>query len=184
MRKFLAMAALVLAPVLGLAVAAGSASADSADCASAVSTHNGVTGNYCGSQQLSQLNLELSVTNRAVPYSQLTVKPTGTNYQTDFSAFNPAVHPDNQKVFEYTPRGINSGYCAALSNNRHRLVLKACNSASPAQQFVANGPDAEGGYQWISELSGQAITAPGNAYSRVILATPVDAPGQSFSFVQ
>ena len=159
---------------------------DSPECAASVTTHNGVTGNYCGSQELSALNLELSVTNKGGVYSRLTVKPVGANFQTDFQFYNPASTTNNAKVFEYTPRGIPSGLCVSLSNSGALPVLKTCNSSLKGQQWVASGPDGSGGYQWVSNKSGLAITDPGNAgaYTRVVLATPVDASGQSWSFVQ
>ena len=168
------------------AASSGPASAATNECASSVATHGGVTGNYCGSQDLGGLALTLAVPNKAVAYAQVTVKATSTtNPAEDFEWFNPVSHPDNQKLAEYAPRGVPSGLYLTLSNNHHRLVLKPWKGTA-AQQFTAEGPDAAGGYQWTSELTGQAITDPGNgpAYTRIIMSSPVDAAGQSFSFSQ
>lgn len=169
----------------GIALTSG-AGADTSDCASSVQTHNGVTANYCGSQALASLGLELAVTNKAAPYAQLTFKTSGANPATDFQFFNPASHPDNQKVAEWTPRGAPSGLCAAASNNRARVVLKVCKDSNPAQQWTAQEVGSTGTFEWVNELTGGAITDPGNgpAFTRATLADPVSASGQAFTYTQ
>ena len=177
------IAGAVLATGGGLALASAGAGAATADCTASVTTHNAVTGNYCGSQEIVSANVELSVPNKVAAYSRLTFKTTSTaNPQQDFEQFNPAVHGDNQKVFEYDPRGNPSGLCVAVSNNGALPVLKPCNDSSAAQQWVANGPDPSGGYEWTSEANGKAISDPdGAAYTRAVL---VAQGGSSFTFEQ
>ena len=186
MRKILTTLALALAAFLPAAAVSSAASADTADCASSVATHNGTTGNFCGSQELAAYGLELSVPNKAGAYSRLTFKKISeSNAQQDFEFFSPAVHGDNQKVIEYDPRGVPSGLCVAVSNSGALPVLKPCKDSSAAQQWVASGPDPSGGYTWASEASGRVINDPtGLAYTRAVLSANVDSAGESFTFVQ
>jgi hypothetical protein len=183
--KLAAVAAAVFAVLIMAAgyVGAQAAGADTADCASSVQTHNGITGNYCGSQAITADGVELAVPNHAGAYSRLTFKVTGTtNPQQDFEFFNPAVHGDNQKVIEWDPRGVGSGWCVALSNSGALPVLKACKASSAAQQWVANGPDPAGGFEWASEANGRTISDPtGAPYARAVL---VSIGGSSFTFTQ
>lgn len=170
----------VLLMVVGFGGAAG---ADTSECASSVQTHNGITANYCASQAIAAAGVELAVPNKARAYSRLTFKVTSTtNRQEDFEFFNPAVHPDNQKIMEWAPGGNPSGLCVALSNSGTLPVLKACKGSSAAQQWVANGPDPAGGFQWASEANGRAISDPtGAPYARAAL---VLTGGSSFTYVQ
>lgn len=102
----------VLLMVVGFGGAQG-AGADTPECASSVQTHNGITANYCASQAIAAAGVELAVPNKARAYSRLTFKVTSTtNRQEDFEFFNPAVHPDNQKIMEWAPGGSPSGLCA------------------------------------------------------------------------
>lgn len=162
---------------------AGLSGADTTDCASSVQTHNGVTANYCASQEIAAAGLELSVPNKAGQYARVTFKAVSTsNPQQDFEFFNPAIHGDNQKVIEYAPRGVPSGLCAAVSNSGQLLVLKQCRDSSPGQQWIANGPDPAGAFTWTSEFNGKAISDPnGAAYTRAVL---VSAGGSAFTYVQ
>jgi hypothetical protein len=173
------------AGMAGAATAAGSAlarPADSADCASSVQTHGGVTGNYCSSQEIVADGVELAVPNKAAAYSRVTFKAAGGNPQTDFEFFNPAgAHPDNQKLAEYDPRGVPSGWYLTVSNNGRLVVLKPlqANGTAAGQQWVAVGPDASGGFAWVSEANGRAISDPNGApYTR---ATLVSGSGSSFT---
>jgi hypothetical protein len=172
----------VLLMVIGFGGAAG-ARADTADCASSVQTHNGVTAGYCASQAIVSAGVELAVPNKAAAYSRLTFKVTSvSNPQQDFEFFNPAVHGDNQKIIEYAPRGNPSGLCVALSNSGTLPVLKPCRDSSAAQQWVANGPDPAGGFEWASEANGRAISDPNGApYTRAVL---ISVGGSSFTYVQ
>jgi hypothetical protein len=183
--KLAAVAAAVFAVMIMLAgfIGAEAAGADTADCASSVQTHNGITGNYCASQEIVADGVELAVPNHAGAYSRLTFKITSTsNPQQDFEFYNPATHPDNQKVIEYAPRGVPSGWCVALSNSGTLPVLKACKASSAGQQWEANGPDPSGGYEWASEANGRAISDPtGAPYARAVL---VSVGGSSFTYVQ
>jgi hypothetical protein len=157
--------------------------ADTPECAASVQTHNGVTGNYCASQEIVSDGIELAVPNKATAYARLTFKPTSTaNPAEDFEFYNPAVHGDNQKIFEWAPRGVPSGLCAAVSNSGALLVLKPCKPGSAGQQWDANGPDPSGGYEWTSEANGRAISDPNGApYTRAVLVT---VGGSSFTYVQ
>jgi hypothetical protein len=165
---------------------AGMAGADTADCASSVQTHGGVTGNYCGSQAITADGIELAVPNKAAAYGRVTFKATSTtNPQEDFEFFNPAgAHPDNQKLAEYAPRGNPAGLYLSVSNNGRLVVLKPlqANGDAAGQQWVAVGPDASGGFAWVSESNGRAVSDPNGApYTR---ATLVSGSGSSFTFVQ
>lgn len=188
MRKLIIVLAGLL-PIAGISAAlisvAGPAAADTSECAAAVYTHNGVTANYCASQELTKLNLELAVTNKPVAYSQLTFKVTSTtNSAQDFEFYHPAAASGNLKLIEYAPRGNPSGLCAAQSNNGVRLVLKVCNAASAGQLFQATGPDPSGLFTWDA-ANGRAITNPtGAAYARAALDPDTDSAGQAFAFTQ
>jgi hypothetical protein len=186
MRKILAVLGILIGVIAGLGIHTGRASADTAECAAAVYTHNGVTANYCASQQLVPFKLELAVPNKVAAYAQLTFKPTSTsNPAEDFEFYHPAAASGNLKLFEYAPRGNPSGLCAALSNNHHALVLKACNPGSAGQLWQATGPDPSGAYTWDSAVTGQAITdATGAAYARAVLEPDTDSTGQAFTFTQ
>lgn len=190
MRKFLTRLGVALGiaagVIAGLGIHTGRASADTAECASAVYTHNGVTANYCASQQIVPLKLELAVPNKAVAYAQLTFKATSTsNPAEDFEMYHPAAAAGNLKLFEYAPRGNPSGLCAALSNNHHNVVLKRCNVNSAGQLWQANGPDPAGAFTWDSAVTGQAITnATGAAYARATMGPDTDSAGQAFTFTQ
>jgi hypothetical protein len=177
---FSAVAVLSLAGT-GLAVAAVPAGADTHQCAVSTHTHNGVVGAYCDSQEIVSANLELAVPNKAVAYSRLTFKTTSTtNPQQDWENYNPAVHPDNQKIFEWAPKGVLSGLCMAVSNTGTLPVLKACSTARAAQQWVAvdNG---DGTFQWKSEANGKSVLDPNNlAYTRATLGVT----GSPFTYVQ
>jgi hypothetical protein len=186
--KLAAVLAAVFAVVIMLAgfVAMEAAGADTADCASSVQTHNGVTGNYCASQEIVAAGLELSVPNHAGAYSRLTFKVTSTtNRQEDFEWFNPSgPHADNQKLAEWAPGGNPSGLYLTVSNNGKLLVLKPLQAGGNAagQQWEADGPDPSGGYEWASEANGRAISDPtGAAYARAVL---VSVGGSSFTYVQ
>lgn len=185
-KKIIVALGLALGVIMGLGIHPGHASADTAECASAVYTHNGVTGNYCASQELATLNLELAVPNKAAAYAQLTFKAASTsNPAEDFEFYHPAAASGNLKLFEWAPRGNPSGLCAALSNNGHNLVLKACNANKAGQLWQANGPDPSGAYTWDSAQTGQAITdATGAAYARATLGPDTDSAGQAFTFTQ
>lgn len=174
-------------PAAALAtMAAGPASADTPECASSVTTHGGVTGNYCGSQGLAKFSLDLAAPNKVMAYAQLTYKAAGTtNPAEDFEFYHPAAASGNLKLIELAPRGNPSGWCAAVSNSGAKLVLKRCNANSAAQLFQATGPDPSGGYTWDAASSGKAITNPtGAAYARAVLAPDTDSPGQSLTFEQ
>jgi hypothetical protein len=164
----------------------GPAGADTADCASSVQTHGGITGNYCASQAIVPAGLEVAVPNKAAAYARVTFKPTSTtNPQQDFEYFNPAgAHPDNQKLAEWAPRGVPSGLYWTVSNNGRLVVLKGLQAGgnSPGQQWVAVGPDGSGAFAWVSELNGRAISDPnGRAFTR---ATLVSGAGSPFTYVQ
>jgi len=187
MRKYLiALAGLLAAvgTVLGMTLSAGAASASTNGCSSASTTHNGVTGNFCGSQEITNggVNLDLSVPNKAGAYARLTFKAaTDTNSQEDFAAFNPAVAPDNQKLLEWSPFGSPSGLYVTVSNNGALPVLKALKNGgtSAGQQWVAN--EVSGGFTWTSELNGKSISDPNAlAFTR---ATLVTIGGSAFNFV-
>lgn len=182
-QKIAAGLAALFAVAIMLTGFAGVAGADTQDCAGSVQVHNGVIGAYCASQEIVSANVELSVPNKAGQYARLTFKATSTtNPQQDFEFFNPAVHPDNQKIIEYAPRGNPSGLCAAVSNSGALLVLKMCRDSSPAQQWIANGPDPAGAFTWTSEANGKAISDPnGAAFTRAVL---VSVGGSAFTYEQ
>jgi hypothetical protein len=192
MRKFFAVLGILIGVTAATGIHPGHASAattrpaDTSECASSVTTHGGVTGNYCGSQALVALKLELAAPNKAVTYAQLTFKATSTtNPAEDFEFYHPVAASGNLKLVEFDPRGNPSGLCAALSNNRHNLVLKSCNANSAGQLWQATGPDPSGAYTWDSAATGQAITnATGAAYARAVMEPDTDSTGQAFTFTQ
>ena len=84
-----------------------------------------------------------------------------------------------------SPRGNPSGWCAAVSNNGVRLVLKRCNANSAAQLFSGQRPRPVRRVHLDAASSGRAITNPtGAAYARAVLAPDTDSPGQSLTFEQ
>jgi hypothetical protein len=178
-----AVSALAAGPAV---LAASSASADTTACAAAVTTHNGVTANWCASQENVSHGLMLAAPNKAVAYAQLTAKPaSSTNASEDFQVFPPTATAAPVKVFEFSPRGVGSGLCAALNNKHTKLVLKTCNQASLGQQFEPGGTGADGGNTWDSLLTGQAITIPGGAaFARLTLTPDNTASNQTFTYKQ
>lgn len=178
-----ALASLAALVLMMLGAGMGPAGADTADCASSVQTHNGITANYCASQAIAAAGLELSVPNKAGAFARLTFKRTSTgNPQQDFEYFNPPAHPDNQKIVEYAPHGDPTNLCMAVSNSGRLPVLKPCNLTAAAQQWVFEGPDPSGGYAIVSEANGKAVSDPtGAAFARAVL---VSVGGSSFTYVQ
>lgn len=184
--KLAAGLAVAFALVLMLLGFGGVAGADTSECASSVQTHNGITANYCASQDIAAAGVELAVPNKARAYSRVTFKVTSTtNRQEDFEWFNPSgPHADNQKLAEWAPGGNPSGLYLSVSNSGTVLVLKHLQAGGNAagQQWVANGPDPAGGFQWASEANGRAISDPtGAPYARAVL---VLTGGSSFTYVQ
>lgn len=176
----------VLAGIAAGLVTAGGASADTTACAGSVQIHNGVIGQYCASQEIVPAGLELAVPNKAGAYARVTFKAaTTTNAQEDFEFFNPAgPHPDNEKLAEWAPRGLPSGWFLTVSNSGRLVALKRLQAggAAPGQQWVAVGPDASGAYAWVSAANGLAIKDPGDTpYARAIL---VQGPGSAFTYTQ
>ena len=56
-----------------------------------VTTHDGVTGNFWGSQDLAKYSLDLAAPNKVMAYVQLTYKAAGTtNPAEDFEFYHPA----------------------------------------------------------------------------------------------
>jgi hypothetical protein len=189
-RQRLAAGLAALFLLAGTAVAsvavAGVASADTPACAGSVQVHNGVLGQYCSSQEIVSAGVDLAVPNKAGAYARVTFKAAGTtNAQEDFQFFNPAgPHPDNEKLAEWSPRGIASGWFLTVSNSGRLVVLKklADGGSSAGQQWVAVGPDASGAYAWVSALNGRAISDPDGApYTRAIL---VSGSGSPFTYEQ
>lgn len=168
-------------------VAQAPAQADTVACAQSVTTHNGNTNNWCGSQLIPSLNLEISTPNKVAAFSRLTFKVAGENKQTDFQWFPPAVPtPDNGKIAAFSPRGVNSNLCLDISNNHSVPVLKTCVNAKVSQHWDAVQIDSGSTFEWVNEATGTAFTLPsgGGQYTRATLAAPVGAIGQGFTFVQ
>jgi hypothetical protein len=180
-----AVSALAAGPAAVIASAAP-AGADTTACAAAVTTHNGVTANWCASQENVSHGLMLAAPNKAVAYAQLTAKPaSSTNASEDFQVFPPTATAAPVKVFEFSPRGVGSGLCAALNNKHTKLVLKNCNQTSLGQQFQPGGTGADGGNTWDSLLTGQAITIPGGAaFARLTLTPDSTLSTQTFTYKQ
>jgi hypothetical protein len=175
------------APVAAVALSAP-ASADTAACAESVTTHNGTTANWCASQEIPSLGLEVAVPNKGgVAYSRLTVKAAGENKQTDFQYFPPATPTaGNGKTWAYSPRGVNSGLCMDVSNSGTLPVLKQCVTNKVSQQWDAEQIGSGDTYEWVNEATGTALTLPagGGQYTRLILSNPVGATGQGYAFTQ
>ena len=181
-----AAGALAAGPAAIAVSTAAPAGADTTACAAAVTTHNGVTANWCASQENVAHGLMLAAPNKAVAYAQLVAKPaSSTNASEDFQAFPPTATSAPVKVFEYSPRGVGSGLCLALNNKHTKLVLKDCNQATAGQQFQPGGTGADGGNTWDSLLTGQAITIPGGAaFARMTLTPDSTLPTQTFTYKQ
>jgi hypothetical protein len=185
--KILAFAAALAAPfALAATLFTGTANADTTACAAAVTTHNGVTANWCASQKNVTHSLEIAAPNKVAAYAQLVAKPASTtNASEDFQVFPPTATAAPVKVFEFSPRGVGSGLCAALNNKHTKLVLKNCNASSLGQQFQPGGTGADGGNTWDSLLTGQAITIPGGAaFARLTLTPDSTLSNQTFTYVQ
>jgi hypothetical protein len=181
-------AAALFAPLAFLASSGTPASAaDTAQCAATVTApHGNPPAQWCSGQEDVTLGLGLAATNKVAAYQPVTVKPwTTTNGSEDFAVYPPSAGAAPVKVFEYAPRGVMSGLCAALSNSRSRLVFKTCNVASKGQQFEPGSAGADGGVSWDSLLTGQAITIPGGAaFSHLVLGPDAGSVNQSFTYQQ
>jgi hypothetical protein len=176
-----------LAAVFSTAPAGAS---DTAQCAATVSApHGNAPAQWCSGQEDVTLALGLAATNKAAAYAPVTVKPwTTTNGSEDFAVYRAfPSDPSNAqvKIFEYAPRGVMSGLCAAVSNSHARLVFKNCNPANKGQQFQPGSAGADGGVAWDSLLTGQAITIPGGAaFSHLVLGPDAGSVSQSFTYQQ
>lgn len=170
----------------GLALAAQPAGAATTACASAVTTHNGVTNNWCGSQENVSHHLMIAAPNKAVAFAQVTAKPASTtNASEDFQWFPPSLPNVGIKVAEFSPHGIGSGLCLAVNNSHTKVVLKNCNTASLGQQWEPGSTGTDGGNAWDSMAGGLAITIPGGAaFSRLVLGSDAGASNQTFTFTQ
>lgn len=169
---------------LGLVVS-GTSQAATEQCAAAVTAPGqNSAGQYCSSQEIVSLGLMLAAPNKAAAYSQLEVKAASdTNATEDFSAYQPGTPvPDGQtKVFEYSPRGVLSGLCAAVSNSGKRLVLKPCNQRA-SEQFTPGSQGTNDAVAW-DDAAGNAITTFGNAaYGKLYLSPDSGAAGQMFTW--
>lgn len=184
MRKFLLLLAALAASAglsLGMVLSTSPASAATRACVEASTTHNGVTANWCASQDLtgSVPLLQLSTTNKSGVYSRLTLKVAGQNKQTDFQFF-PLTVGGGAKVFESSPRGVASGLCMDVSNNHAVPVLKICSSAKISQRWDAVQIGDTNSFNWVNEATGTALTAPASAqYVRLTMGA-----GSGFAFDQ
>jgi hypothetical protein len=154
----LTAAGLVAAAALAMSAPAGAATRA---CTESSTTHNGVTANWCASQDLtgSVPLLQLSTTNKAGLYSPLTLKLAGENKQTDFQFF-PVVAGGSAKVFEWSPRGVASDLCMDVSNNHAKPELKTCSAPKLSQRWDAVQIGDTNGFNWVNEATGTALTAP------------------------
>lgn len=182
-----AAAGVILAPVGAVALSSGSAQADTVACAEASTTHNGVTANWCASQLIPSLNLEVATPNKVPQFSRITYKVAGENKQTDWQFFPPAVPTaGNGKIWAWSPRGVNSNLCLDISNSHTLPVLKTCANAKVSQHWDAVQIGSGSTFEWVNEATGTAITLPagGGQYTRAILAPPTGAVGQGLAFKQ
>lgn len=181
-----AAAAALAVPAAGAVLSSAPAQADTTACAAAVTTHNGVTANWCASQKNVTHGLEIAAPNKAVAFAQLTAKPASTtNASEDFQWFPPTATSAPVKVAEFSPHGVGSGLCMAVNNLRTKVVLKPCNPSSPGQQWIPGGTGTDGGNTWDSMAGGKAVTIPGGAaFSRLVLGADSAASNQTFTFVQ
>jgi hypothetical protein len=182
-----AAAAGALAAPAALTLTSAPAQADTVACAEAVTTHNGTSANWCGSQRIPSLNLEISTPNKVGAFSRLTFKVAGENKQTDFQWFPPTVPTgSNGKIAAFSPRGVSTTLCLDIANNHTVPVLKTCVNAKVSQHWdaieIGSGPT----FEWVNELTGTAFTLPsgGGQYTRATLAAPVGAIGQGYTFTQ
>jgi hypothetical protein len=183
MRKTL-IAAFGLLTAVGISlgvVQSNSAGAATRACTEAVTTHNGVTANWCASQDLTGSSplLQLATTNKVGVYSRLTLKVAGENKQTDFQ-FYPVVAGGSAKKFNWSPRGAASNLCMDVSNNRTVPVLKFCVANKLSQQWDAIQIGDTNSFDWVNAATGTALTAPVHAqYERLIMGN-----GSGFTFDQ
>jgi hypothetical protein len=180
-------AAVAVGAPAAVMVAQAPAQADTVACAQSVTTHNGNTNNWCGSQLIPSLNLEISTPNKVAQYARVTVKAAGENKQTDFQWFPPSVPtPNNGKIAAWSPRGVNSNLCLDIANNHAVPVLKTCVNTKVSQHWDAVQIGSGTTFEWVNEATGTAITLPsgGGQYTRLTLAAPVGAIGQGFTFTQ
>jgi hypothetical protein len=190
MHKFLTASVLTLttlaATLAGTLATTAANAADTSQCAAAVNApHGNPPAQWCAGQELVTLGLGLAAPNKAVAYAQLLVKPwTTTNGNEDFAVYPPAPGQAPTKVFEFAPKGVLSGLCAALNNKHTKVVLKTCNVTSKGQQFQPGSTSADGGNSWDSLLTGQAMTASGGAFSGVVLSGDAGTTHQGFTYQQ
>jgi hypothetical protein len=180
------LAVLAVPAALSAALFTGTAQADTTACAAAVTTHNGVTANWCASQKNVTHSLEIAAPNKVAAFAQLVAKPASTtNPAEDFQWFPPTATSAPVKVAEFSPRGVGSGLCMAVNNKHTKVVLKSCNFASLSQQWQPGGTGADGGNTWDSLAGGLAVTIPGGAaFSRLTLTPDGTGSNQTFTFTQ
>lgn len=165
-------------------VAQAPAMADTTACDAAVTSHNGVPAQWCGSQKNVTHNLMIAAPNNVAAFVQATVKPASTtNASEDFQWFPPTATSAPVKVAEFSPHGVGSGLCLAVNNKHTKVVFKNCNPSSLGQQWSPGGTGSDGGNTWDSEAGGLAITIPGGAaFSRLVLGADAAATNQTFTF--
>lgn len=178
------IAAAAVPAAISAAMFMPSAGAATTACVSAVTTHNGVTGNWCGSQENMTHHLMIAAPNKVAAFAQLVAKPaSSSNSSEDFQWFPPAAGAAPVKVAELSQHGVGSGLCMAVNNKRTKVVFKTCKPSSLGQQWTPGGTGTDGGNTWDSVLTGQAINIPGGAaFSRLTLTPDNTASNQTFSF--